>query len=461
MKYKTTLILLGIAVALLVLVLVILPRKPAEDAAGARGPQLTDVKPEDIERIVLSGGAETIDLRRDEGEDWRLASPVSAQADSYEAGRLAEDLGSLRAERVADESPADPSEYGLPGREALLHVKGRKEPLRIEFGGENPVDGTLYARLASGRRVVLLPASIKALLDKNALDYRRKDVFNFDASKVERVALRSKDASWQAVRRDGEWRLERPVSSLADGYKIDGVLNSLSGLRASEFVSEEKTEAEVKSFGLSAAGAEVTLILPASGEEVTFFLSRKGDKAYATTSASTKIVAVEPDVLTDLAKQAEELRERGVDVFNAWEADRLRLRSGGLGISLSKDEKGRWRFASGGTGEADASKVESFIRRVDGLQAAEFIDRPGSDAAYGLDKPRAEIVISVKDPEGKRRDVTVLVGEPDEAKGQTVVKNPRLGYLLRVDASFLDDIPKTAAEWKQAEGDGTGDGAES
>ncbi|MBN2198659.1 MAG: DUF4340 domain-containing protein [Candidatus Aminicenantes bacterium] len=454
MKFKSTLILLGIAVVLLLVVLFLLPRKPAEESAGAQGPWVTDLKAEDVERIVI-GGPETIGLRKDEKGDWLLETPLQAPADEFEVNRLAEDLSRLRAERVADEAPSDPSAYGIAGREVALWIKGRKEPIRIRVGDEHPVDGTLYARKDGEQRVLLLPASVKVHLEKTPFDLRKKDIFGFDTSKVDRISLRSRENAWEAARRDGEWFLETPVKSLADRYGLESVINSLSGLRAKEFVSEHKTDADLRACGLDEPDVEVGLSLPAEGREITFSLTRKDEKTFVATSSSEKIVSAESSVFTDLGRKPQELREKGVDVFNAWEVERLRVKSGKTELALSKDEEGRWRFDSGG--EADGSKVESFLRRVDGLQAAEFIDRPGLAASYGLDNPRAEIVIGVKDFEGKAREVILLVGAVNEEKKQAVIKNPRLGYLLRVDSSFLDDIPASAEDWEKAENGGSAD----
>lgn len=460
MKFKTTLILLGTAAVLLVVVLFVLPRKPAEESGGAQGPQVTDLEAGDVERIVISGGPETIDLRKDERGEWLLEAPVQARADDFEVNRLAEDLARLKAERVADEAPSDLSSYGIGGREIALWILGLKEPVRIQVGDENPVDGTLYARKDGEDRVVLLPVAVKTLLDKKPFDFRKKDIFAFEPSKVERISLRSPESSWQASRRDGEWFLEEPVESLADRYGVESIVNALSGLRATEFVSESKSDADLRKFGLDEAEVEVGLILPAEGLEIEFFLSRQDEKAYVTTSASGKIASAASFIFNDLGKKPDELREKGVDDFNPWEAVRLRIKSGSLDIALAKDEQGRWRFESGERGQADSSKVESFIRRVDSLQAAEFIDRPGPAASYGLDKPRAEIVIGVTDPDGGTREVTVLVGAEDEKKKQAVLKNPRLGYLLRVESSFLADIPGSAEDWKKAEDGKNSDEAE-
>ena len=73
-------------------------------------------------------------------------------------------------------------------------------------------------------------------------------------------------------------------------------------------------------------------------------------------------------------------------------------------------------------------------------------------AEHGLDKPAAEIAITTKESgEGAvEKTAVILVGKTDTEKKQTVLKNSGLDYLFRVDSAFLDDLPKTAADWKAA-----------
>jgi hypothetical protein len=446
-KFKTTLILLAVLAALLVLVLFILPKKPAEEAA--KGPQLADLKPEEVERIVVRSGSETIGFKREGKGKWLISEPLEAAAESYEVDRLAEDFSSLRAERVVEEKAQNPARYGIPQKEIQLWTKGRSEPVHFLIGNENPVDNTLYAQKKGDSRIVLLPGSIKSDLDKKLLDFRQKDIFNFETNRVQKITLRFKGAEWQASKKGEEWALEKPVAGLADKFKMDSVLNTLSGMRAVEFASEQKTEKELKEFGLDKPEVEAALSIPAAGQNSSFLLRKKDDKVYATTSLSSKIIRVEPQVLTDLDKKPEDLREKGVDIFNAWEADKLKVKTAALELAVSKDKQGLWRFEAGGTGEADLSMVESFIRQVDNLSAKEFIDRPGPLASYGLDKPQAEIRIRVKELEDKTREVTVLVGSEDKAKKEVIVRNPKLNYLLRVDSAFLSELPKTSKDWEK------------
>jgi hypothetical protein len=446
-KFKTTLFLLAVLAALLVLVLFILPKKPAEETA--KGPQLTDLKQEDVERIVINTGLETIGFKKDAQGKWLISEPLQAKAESFEVDSLAGDFAALRAERVVEEKVQDPTRYGIPKKEIKLWFKGRAEPVHFLLGNENPVDNTLYAQKKGESRIVLLAGAIKSDLDKKLFDYRQKDVFSLETNRVQKIALRFHKEQWQASKKDESWFLEKPVAGLADTFKLDGVINALSGMRAVEFVSEEKTAQNLKDYGLDKPEVEAALSIPASNQAVVFLLGKKDDKLYATTSLSDKVIRVEPQVLTDLDKKPEDLRERGVDIFNAWEAEGLKVKTAAVDLALSKDKQGAWRFESGGKGEADLSKVESFIRQVDGLSAKEFIDKPGPLASYGLDRPQAEIRIRVKELEDKTREVTVLAGSEDKAKKEIVVRNPRLSYLLRVDSAFLSELPRKATDWEK------------
>jgi len=193
----------------------------------------------------------------------------------------------------------------------------------------------------------------------------------------------------------------------------------------------------------------VSLSLPARSQDVTFAIHKQDDKYYATTSLSTKIILADAVSLAELEKKPDEMREKSVIVFNSWDAQKLRLTKGALDLTVAKDAEGIWHFEDAGKAEADRSKVESLIRRVESLEAAEFIDMPAGLAEYGLAQPQAEIGIWTKQNE-KDTEVRVLVGSEDTARKQVVVRNPDLKYLFRVDSSFLADLPKEAKDWQPA-----------
>jgi hypothetical protein len=451
-KFRTTLILLAVFAVLLAVVLIFESRGKKAAAAKEKEDKLVDLASSDIQKVEIKKDEGTkLTLVKDDKGDWKITSPIEAKADATEANSLATTFASLRIDRVIEKTPKDLKDYGIPKDEVSLWVKGTDKPVTILIGMENPLDQSFFAKRADDPRVVLLPSTLKYALDKKLFDYREKDVFKFDTSEVKSVGVSAGGVAWEAVREGDAWRLVSPVRALAVKSRIDSLLDSLSGLRAKEFVSEDKAPADVKKFGLEKPAYTVTLKLPAANKDIVFSLQKEGDKSYALTSQSNKIISFEGSLLSDLDKKPDELRDKKVADFYSWEAVKISVKAGAFEVTAvkEKDKDGdKWLLETPSKDPADGTKIEALIRKLEGLEAAEFIDNPGGLARYGLEKPAAEIRIWTKDVDNKTKDIGLLVGNEDTAKKQVVVKNVGLDYLFRVDSSFLQDLPKEAKDWK-------------
>jgi hypothetical protein len=447
-KLKTTAILAVVFAGLLVFVL-FFEKKPT--AAGT-GPEikLVSLAAADVESVTLKQGTETLSFRKSDKGEWMITEPMEAKADTVEVESLVSALADLRIERVVEAAGGDPKKYDIPQREISLKVKGQAEPVKILIGPENKLDATFYAQKAGDPRIVLLPSTLKTPLDKKLLDFRQKDVFRFEAKDVTAVKLRAKDSRWEARKTDGEWFFAAPLKALARESQMTSLLESLAGLRAKEFAAEAKTPQELKARGLDAPEYTVALSLPASSQELVFAFHKAEDKTYATTSQSTKIIVPEADILFDLERKPADLRESKVAVFGAWQADQLALKMGAMAVTVHKAANDKWYFDATEKEEADGSKVDTFLRKIEGLEAAEYIDAPKGPAEYGLDKPVAEIIVRTKETATAtpvEKAVRLAVGKVDAEKKQAVVRNARFAWLVMADASFLDEFPKDKKDW--------------
>jgi hypothetical protein len=445
MRPKTTIILFAVFAVLLAAVLIFESRSKARQDEEEKSKRLVDLASADVEKMTLKNESGTMTFAKNEKGEWTITAPVEAQADSTEVNRLAEDFSGLKFERVVEADGGDPAKYEIPKKELTLWYKGQAQPVKLLFGLENPIDSTLFAKREDDKRIVLVAGYLKSSLEKKTLDFRQKDIFKFEPDDVGSVSLRAKDLSWKARKREADWFLESPVKALARKSAVEDVLRALSDLRAKDFVSEQKQEAEIVEYGLKEPEYQVTLSLPAKNQEVTFSLHKKDETVYATTSNSVKIVTAETQVLTSIEKKVEDLREKLALVFNSWQANRVRVKNAGLTFTVAKDKDNKWQFESPDEGEADSSLVETFIRKIENLDAVEFIDSPAGLEVYGLDKPRAEVTVWTKDGETEK-ELSVLIGTEDPEKKQVVVKNPALDYLFRVDSAFLTVFPKEAKD---------------
>jgi Domain of unknown function (DUF4340) len=449
MKLKTTLVLFVVFAVLLAAVLLFDSKSRARKESEEKSKKLVDLASADVEKITLKNESGTMTFKKADKGEWLIVEPLEAQADSSEVSRLAEEFSSLKFERLVEAEGGDPAKYEIPQKEIALWYKGKPQPIKILVGMENPLDNTLFAKREDDKRIVLLAGYLKSSLEKKTFDFRQKDIFKFEPEDVGAITLKAKDVFWQAQKKEAGWFLDKPVKALANKSRVDDVLRALSSLRAKEFVAEQKGDADVAKFGLKEPEYSVALSLPARNQEVIFSLHKQDDTVYATTSLSTKIVTAEAQVLTDIEKKAEDLREKQVVVFNSWEASKVAIKKGALTLTVGKNKDGKWLFEGAGQEEADGSRVETFIRKIESLEAVEFIDAPADLQSYGLAQPQLEITVWTKEGETEK-EFRVLVGTEDAEKKQVVLKNPKLDYLFRTDASFLSDFPKEAKDWKPA-----------
>jgi len=447
MKFKTTIILFAVFLVILAFVLFFEYKGKGEKDEEEK---LLALSSEDVQKVTFKKEGETITFQKDEEGEWLLKEPLEAKADKYEVDRLADDFSDLKIERVVEEEPEELEKYGIPQKEISLWFKDKDKPVTILIGMENPLDSTFFAKRDDETKVVLIPGHLKSLMEKSLFDFREKNIFKFETDDVKSIKLRAKKTRWVASKKGEEWFFRNPVHALAQSSKIDNILSSLSGLKAKEFVSEEKKKDDVKKYSLDRPEYEITLGMPLKNQEVTFSLYKGEDKLFATTSLSMKIVETDDTILSDLEKEAEELREKEVANFYSWEANRLHLKMGDINWILMKDEEDNWHFESPIKEEADKSKIQTFIRKIESLEAEEFIDPPLSLNLkdYGLDNPQCEVKIWIEEDEEKVKEITVLIGSEDKESKKVVVKNARFDYLFRVGSAFLKEFPQSIDDWK-------------
>jgi len=448
MKFKTTIILFVIFLVLMAYIFLFESKSKNDEHAKEK---LVALSSESVQKIIYKKEDETLEFQKNAEGEWLIIKPLEAKADKYEVNRLAEEFADLRIERVVDEEPADLEKYGIPKKEMSLYFKDKEPQVKILIGMENPLDNTFFAKRENETRVVLLSSSLKNLLEKSVFDYRQKDIFKFKTDEAKSIKLRAKKIQWEALKKEEEWFLKKPVKALVKSSKINDILYSLSNLKAKEFVSEEKTKEEIKNYGLDQADYEVSLSIPLSNQEVTIFIHKDDEKVYATTSLSPKIIEIEDSIISDLEKKAEELREKEVANFYSWEVNRLHIKKGNIALTLAKDEENKWHFKSQDKEEADKNKIETFIRKIENLEATEFIDPPLNLKDYGLESPQARVQIWVEEEEEKVKEITILIGSEDKEAKQMVVKNTRFEYLFKVDSAFLEEFPKDLKDWKMEE----------
>jgi len=242
----------------------------------------------DVDGLDISGGGKTVKLAK-KGGTWRFVSPWPARADSGTIDILIGRLESERMAAIVAEQPDDPAKYGLDKPSATVDVVAGSSKATLEIGKPAEND-KVYARDLSRPLVFTIDKSLVDQLNKPAVDYRQKDLFEFrpfNATHVE-ITRSGKTLVFEKVKGEkGEiWQETAPDKKTPDSTKLESGLSALSGLKATSFVdSTRNTGLDTPvltvsvSFGAGDAKRTERVVFGRSGDDV--FASSEGEPGAA------------------------------------------------------------------------------------------------------------------------------------------------------------------------------------
>jgi hypothetical protein len=207
-------------------------------------------------------------------------------------------------------------------------------------------------------------------------------------------------------------------------------------------VTEEPTPADLKKYGFDRP--EVTVNVLMGGQRATLLVGGKaGSDSYAKDAGHPAIVTVEPTLIGDLEKGANEYRPKGVFEFRPYSATHVEIARGGQTLVLDR-VKGQgenavdsWKRTSPNPGSLDTNKVETFLGALADQSITSFTD---STAKTGLDAPimtvDAKFMDGAKEEKatfGKSGDDIYVARQGDPGAG-------------KLDAAKYNDATKTFDE---------------
>ncbi len=372
--------------------------------------------PQALTAIDRKKGNDELELTQS-GINWEIAKPAKQKADRETVESLAEQLGRLRAAKVAAVAPADLDKpFGLKDPAATITLTvGADKPERKVLKLGNPVDpakpdGDRYA-LADhpGGQVVVgvLAGPLAKKLLGDPIKFRDRSLAKFvDADKL---VLERGDRKVTFAKVAGTWKVTEPVQADAEQADLDELVNALANLRADELVADKP--ADLKPFGLAAPEAKWKLF---AGDREVLSLQvgtkeKDGPRAYAKTEKGDVVALLDP-ALT--GRVLGEYRKRAVFAdLDASQVDSLIVSTGTANFVLRKDGSA-WKDPAKPAEPIDAAKVTETLAALAGLKAERFVaDADAKLGLYGLEKPSRVVVVTAKGGPPKTLQIGGPVGE--------------------------------------------------
>ncbi|MCX6356627.1 MAG: DUF4340 domain-containing protein [Candidatus Aureabacteria bacterium] len=448
MKFRSTLMLLIIALVVGGYIWFYEKKQASTDEQEQKGKLVFTVKADDIDRVELAGGKATIVCVKDKEGEWRLEQPLAYRADKSQMKSICSRFETLNSERVIKGSELDEKkreEFGLKKPRLTASFRARGTEGAISIGVDTPLGSGAYAQAPGAPDVYIINKSIYQVLNKEANDLRDKALIEFEPEGLSKVLIAHAGKRVELAQEGNYWRVAQPIQAPGDPDKIGAMLRKIKYLHVRDFT--EDTPKDLAKYGLDSPAYEITLWDRKDQAARTLRIGKEAEKnvVYARRDGVDAVVTVNDDLLKELGRAPGEFRDEKVTRLAQGAVEEIRITKGDNALLLGKSGE-KWEIREPEKKDADGTQVRNLLRAVTELKSTAFaIPKAGELDGYGLGKDAMQLTLKPKTGEAE----TILIGK--KSGGKVYVKRSNAPDVLTVDAGFLKECVTDPARFVKKE----------
>ena len=461
MKTKTTLILLGLVLALGVWIKFYESQGPNTNEAKRRAGNVLNFERDNLDGIEIQNGEETIVLRRSEGK-WRLESPIKDQADGPAVQTLVNDLENWEKDETISAKEIDANknrlaEYDLVKPKLRLKLLGKEMPPEILFGKDAALEKRMYVRFENARDTFLVRQTVKNDIAKKAEDFRDRKLTEITTAQITRLVLKTPAGEMDVQKKGDAWEIVKPLRARADNQKIGDLLAQVTSARIEQFVADDR--GDLQPYGLAEPRGSITLFAGDDQQGRTLQIGASPEKAkdqvYVRFSARNFVYTLPNKIESILAFTPAEIRDHHLVRIDTNMLDRITIEDAGKRKTVLARKDETWTIKNLADKAANSAEVKRLLEAVQDEQVTKFVEDVASDLSkYGLDQPQLQITFSsfasentAESPAGEAPFATVSFGR---AEGDQVYA--RVGeepFIVAVRRALLEKIFTDPVQWQE------------
>jgi Domain of unknown function (DUF4340) len=352
-------------------------------------PGLIDVPEASVVKVAIERGTERIVFQRlGQGSGrWQLVEPTDAAAEPTRLETLVRNLKDLRKSMDSGSVAGPADEFGLAPPVATVRLwstapgdgKTSDQPIATLAVGKT-VRGVRYVREGETGGIETADSKLLSAIDLPLVDWREQVVMGIPTFQVASVTINRGGNVIRAERNEGgNWRLTAPVKAPANPAKIESLLAALSSLRVVDggkgFAADNVTDFAPFGLASSAVTVELSTTRPSDlpmGLHVGKPVPDHPDRVYVRQADQDDVVIVDAKALAEIPASAVALRSQQVVDIDPAAVNQIEVKTRSETFSLARGPQG-WNLLAPRASKADASSVASFLKRIDDLQASEFL----------------------------------------------------------------------------------------
>lgn len=461
MRFRTTLILLVLVVALGIWIKFFESKKPNTAETKRQAGNVLTIDRDKLEGIVIQNGDDRIELRRQAGK-WRLTAPVQDQADAAAVSNLISDLEDWKKFAVIP-GTGDPkvgkdnlAEYGVVQPKLRLKLELPGGPREIRFGKDAALEGQIYVRVGDAKDVLIVGQAVRNDIAKKPDDFRDRKLTSLTTAQVTRAVLKSAAGEIELVKKDEHWELVKPLQARGDDQKIGDLLATVTNARIEDFLASGA--GDLHSYGLAEPRGSITIYGADDKQGETLQIGaeveKKKDQVYGRFLPRNGVYALPKKTDGILAVRPNDLRDRHLVRLDTDSLDRIHLQAAGQPEVILARKGETWTIASQKNQLANSEEVRRLLDTLNQQQVTRFVADTASELPkYGLDHPELEVTFSsfasentAETAAGEHPFLTLAFGktEGDEVYAR-VGEEP---FVVAVNRQLRNDIWTDPAQWQ-------------
>ena len=285
-------ILLGVLAAVGIVTFAVTQYEEKQEEIEASGEVVLEIDPAAVQTLSWEYDAETLAFHKD--GTWVYDTDEAFPVDEEKIDEL---LGVFEAFSAAFiiEDVTDYSQYGLDDPVCTIGISTGDTDYEIQLGDFSTMDSQRYVSIGDGNVYLAtadpldyFDAALRDMIDNDeAPDFGTVEAIRFDGDQTCQIAYQeyTEDSSYTYCSDDVYFVQQEDAMLPLDTSRVEGYLDSISGLSLTDYVTYNVTEEELAEYGLDAPELSVTVTyVPEDSEqtaEFTLHISRDPDEQAA------------------------------------------------------------------------------------------------------------------------------------------------------------------------------------
>ncbi len=409
-------------------------------ADALRDPKLARLKTEDVSRLELQAGGQTLVFvhRKDDPKDkdakkkWRMEQPSKEEIESKQVEDLLEKITNLQARDDSIIDKKKDADFGLdkPAGRITITVEEPADPKKkddeakkertivLSLGQKTGEKDNVFIRVDAWPRINRVGDEILTLAKRSDVAYRPRELWKLDREAITRITIGAKGNLYHLDRKDNTWRATGPVDMEITGSEPDGLLDELTTLRAERF--EARKPADWAKYGLDKPAFQLSVVAKDGKPREIELGNREATKEggrFARFKGGDIVFVLSDKIASNLRSDPMDFLDKNLASLDPEKIERIRY-SGPSSFTLERKGK-EWQITDAPipTASVDKDAIDSILKGWQKLRAERFV-AVGPKIVwsnFGLEKAATITVTESGGAEAKAKDYVLELGK--DAKG--------------------------------------------